>query len=192
MPARIESEDLKRIQVMMIIQMLLTKNMNYNEIAAKLNVDRETVERRMIWAKKANVLVQLEDQIMNDLVPAGMTALKTAMEDGDAETALELFKCLGILKDPRAQKSQQQLVEDDELTRAITEAKEKREQLEATLDGELVGGRTSLAGLLEATTDERQMEPDTKELKETMDKRIDSPEGKINLSPAKENETQNN
>lgn len=186
MPARIESEDLKRLQVMMIVQMLLTKNMNYNEIAAKLNMDRETVERRMIWAKKANILVDLENQMMNELVPSGMKAIKTAMEDGDAETALELFKCLGILKDPRVQKTQVQVQEEDELSKAILEAKEKRELLEGTVDGELIGGRTSLAGLLETTGIEQQVEFIGPTDEKAMDSGSDSAERKVNLAPTEE------
>ena len=82
-----------------------------------------------------------------------MKAIETALEDGDSETALEVLKSVGILKDPKAQKSQVEMQESDELAKAIAETRNEQKLLEDTVDATIVrsDGRSSLAGLLEAS-----------------------------------------
>lgn len=137
--------NLQRLRDMMMIQMKLMGKTNV-AIAKEFNLTTMTVDRSLTRAKKAGLFVQLEQKIMDELIPAGFKALKTAMEDGDAETAMELFKSLGILKDPKAPKTEAEVVEDNELQKAISE---QRTLQETTFDGEVLsGGRNSLAGLL--------------------------------------------
>jgi DNA-binding Lrp family transcriptional regulator len=155
--AGIVNKDLQKIQAMMMIQMKLGQNMSYTEIAKAMNVHPDTVERRFIFAEKAGMFLQLEAQIMSTIVPKAMKAIETALEDGDAETALEVLKSVGVLRDPKAQRSQAQISEDDSLMEAIAGAREVKAIEEGTVDGTIIG-RTGLAGLLEEASDETTKE----------------------------------
>lgn len=70
---------------------------NLNEIAAEFRVSRRTVERTLSWAKKAELIVEIEDKILQELVPAAHSAILAALTDTDnpqeaGKLALELFK----------------------------------------------------------------------------------------------------
>jgi uncharacterized membrane protein len=149
----LHNKDLQKLQAMMMIQMKV-RGMGNKEIAEELNIHPDTVERRLAYANKAGLFIELERQFLQELVPAGMKALKTAMEDGDAETALELFKCLGVLKDPKAPKTTEQINDDNELQKAISEARTVAQIAEGVIDGTVVTGRKSLAGLVEDPTEQ--------------------------------------
>lgn len=144
--------DLKKMQALMMIEMKVGKGMNNEEIAKALSIHPDTVERRLLFAKKAGMFVKVEQQILERLVPKALNALETALEDGDAETAMELMKAIGILPDPKAPKSEAQKADDNELFKAINEIR----QQEDAVDGEIVTGRKSLAGLIDITGNETE------------------------------------
>lgn len=121
------------------------------QIAKELNVSVDTVERRLKFAEKANLLVDMERQLMQELVPAAMKAVKTALEDGDSETAIIVLQSMGILKDPKAPKTQVEQIENDDLVKAIGEVRELKQLDSMTVEGQVIShGRGGLAGLLEA------------------------------------------
>lgn len=155
----IVNKDLQKIQALMMLQMRLGSNMSYKEIAQAMNVHPETVERRMIFAEKAGLFLDLEKEIITKIVPKAMKAIETALEDGDSETALEILKSVGVLRDRKAPKTAKEEADDNELFETITGLREQRAIEEATVVGELVG-RSGLAGLLEATGDAPTETPD--------------------------------
>lgn len=122
------------------------------QIAKEMNVSVDTVERRLKFAEKANLMVDMERQLMQELVPAAMKAVKTALEDGDSETAIIVLQSMGILKDPKAPKTQVEIQENDDLARAIGEAREVKQLDSMTVEGQVISnGRSGLAGLLESS-----------------------------------------
>jgi len=152
----LHNKDLQKIQAMMMVQMRVTGSSNV-EIAKALNMSTDTVERRLKFADKAGLFIEYEQHLLQSLVPKAMKAIETALEDGDAETALEVLRSTGILKDPKAPKTQTEQSENDDLARAIKAARVERELMEGTVDGSYreldngtsVDGRRSLAGLIE-------------------------------------------
>ena len=66
------------------------------EVALEYGVSVDTVERTLSWAKKAELVVQAEDKILNELVPAAHAALAAVLkgenDEVKARTALEIFK----------------------------------------------------------------------------------------------------
>jgi hypothetical protein len=143
-------EQLRRLRAMKVIQMRVMGD-KINQIAATLQVSRDTVERDLKYAEKANLFVDLEHKLLHDLAPAAIVAIKSALDDGDAETAIEVLKSLGIMKDPKAPKTAVESNQSDDLAKAIEAARERRLLEDATHDGEVVRvqlGRTNLAGLL--------------------------------------------
>lgn len=71
-----------------------------SDIAQEFKVSKDTVERSLSFAKRAGLVTQFEDQILQDLVPEAIKAFKKAMENGDTTVALEVFKGTGLLLRP--------------------------------------------------------------------------------------------
>jgi len=151
MGAWIVNKDLQKIQALMMMQMRLGQNMSNKKIAEAMNLNVETVERRFALAEKAGLFLDLEKELITNLVPKAMKAIETALEDGDSETALEILKSVGVLRDRKEAKTQSQERDDNDLFDAITAGREQRALNEASIDATIVG-RGGLAGLLEQTT----------------------------------------
>lgn len=80
---------------------LRIRGKGYRDIAAEFNVSEDTVERTLNYAKRAGLVAQFEDQILQELVPAAIESFKTAMQNGDTQVALEVFKGTGFLLRPQ-------------------------------------------------------------------------------------------
>lgn len=80
---------------------LRIRGQSYKNIATEFNVSEDTVERTLNYAKRAGLVAQFEDQILEELVPAAIENFKTAMQNGDTQVALEVFKGTGLLLRPQ-------------------------------------------------------------------------------------------
>lgn len=58
-------------------------NHSQAQIAAAFNVHPDTVAKTLKWAEKAGLIADVEDKILQELVPAAHKAIKTALEDGE-------------------------------------------------------------------------------------------------------------
>lgn len=67
-------------------------------IGAEFNIQVVHVMNELQWAERQGIVQGFEDQILSELVPASMTALKSAIEAGNTELALEIFKGTGLLR----------------------------------------------------------------------------------------------
>lgn len=91
----LKDPDLRRLRALGMIDMRIRGKTN-KEVAKAFNVSEDTVERTLTWAKKAELVVQAEDKILRELVPAAQTAILAVLQGDDlevkAKTALEIFK----------------------------------------------------------------------------------------------------
>lgn len=76
----------------MMMERKLKGNVSNAVIAKEFNVNPATVERTLSWAKRAGLIVNYEDKILQELMPLAHQALKKALEKGNVEVALELLK----------------------------------------------------------------------------------------------------
>ena len=87
--------DLRRLRALRMIEMRIKGKTNA-EIAQEFGVEDKTVARDLSWAKKAELIVQVEDKILRELVPAAHKAIQDVLSGTDdevkAKTALEIFK----------------------------------------------------------------------------------------------------
>jgi hypothetical protein len=143
----LHNKDLQKLQAMMMIQMKLGKNMSNVQIAKEMGVHYETVASRMKLAEEAGLFLDMKNEMISRILPKAMKAVDTALEDGDSETGLEILRAFGIVRDPRVQKTSQEVQEDTALQEAINEVREQRALDSATIDGAIIG-RGGLAGLL--------------------------------------------
>lgn len=142
--------------------------MSMQQIADHLNIHRDTVERRLQYAKKAGLFLDFERQVIETLIPKAIEAVKTALEDGDAETGLEILKAMNVIPDNSVPKTVQQQNDSDDLAKAIEEARKEQAALEGTVDAEIIGGRSPFAGLLEAGGDQSEVDSIEQAGKETV------------------------
>lgn len=108
------------------------------EIAEKFQVSKKTVERTLTYAKRAGLIVEESDRILEDMVPLARGVLIQALQDGDVTVALEVYKGTGLFG--AKGKTHGVNTDDDELLRHIERLRRQAAELEATTEGELVNG----------------------------------------------------
>lgn len=158
---------LKRIRAMAILKDRIN-GMSLQEVADKYRVGLVTVQRTLSWAKRASLLVEVEDMVLQDFVPEAATVLlqtiraktQPPVKDGDpvapfvplptpeaVRVALEVWKGTGVLRKPGS-KSPSNPVGDsgDDLAKHIQSLRARAALDEATHDGELLGTGESDSG----------------------------------------------
>ena len=96
--ALIRDPDEKRLRALMMLQYRLQHSATYVEIGKKFNLSAESVKNNLTWARKAGLVADAEDKILQELVPAAHKALLAALAKDDktaAHAAIEIFK--GVL-----------------------------------------------------------------------------------------------
>lgn len=83
----------------MMVRFKVTTGASIPEVAKEFGVSDATVERVLSFAKKAGLVAQMEDQILQELLPAAKTAVKLGLEDTDnvqeaAKLGMDLMKAL--------------------------------------------------------------------------------------------------
>lgn len=113
-----------KARALLIMQKQVMEGKTQTEIARELNIHPETVKRTLQRARQANVFVEYEDRLFDELLPLAHEAVKTALADGDAQIGLEILKGTNVLKKQGAQGQAAQQEEDD-LYAAIRQAREQ-------------------------------------------------------------------
>lgn len=113
------------------------------EVAKEFGVSTQTVIRTLSWAKKAELMVEAEDKILSELVPAAHKALIRALEGEDSEVAsdraLEIFKAvLPSFQKKGANPSGGSSESNSDLATHIAQLRERAALRDNTTDGELV------------------------------------------------------
>lgn len=93
------AEDVRRYRALLMLQEKVMGKRNA-DVAAKFNVSLLTVERELKWGREKGVLQNHIDKVMTELVPKAMSAIQVALENNDANVALEILKGMNILKKP--------------------------------------------------------------------------------------------
>lgn len=106
------------------------------EIAKQFGVSIDTTRRALSLAAKGNLLVDFEDRLHQELLPAAHQAVLAALAEGNAKIGLEILKGTGVLKTQHL-KTQAQQVEDDALGAYILSKRAHTALEEATIDADL-------------------------------------------------------
>lgn len=127
-----------QIKKLRAIAMVRDKVMGFNkqELAEKYRVSETTVERTLTYARRANIIVEEMDNILQDMVPLARGVLIDALKDGDRSVALEVFKGTGLLGNKG--KPSGANADDDELLRSMHEIRQRAQLLAETTEGQLL------------------------------------------------------
>lgn len=75
--------------------------MSLAQIGAEFHMEAKNVTKEINWAQRQGLVDRFEDQILSELVPSAIGALKTAMTNGDSNAALEVLKGVGLFRKDR-------------------------------------------------------------------------------------------
>jgi hypothetical protein len=132
----LQAYEFKKLRALKMIEARVMQGKSVGQIAKDFNVHPDTVTRTLSWAKKADILGQYEDKIVNELIPLAHDAIKTALIDGDAKVAVEIFKGMRLLRTgaetPASKKA------DDDLAAYIAAKRDHAELQENTILAEIV------------------------------------------------------
>ncbi len=128
---------MKRLRFLKMLDLKIRGHGN-KEIAREFNLSLKTVERTLTWGKRADLITQEEDHILETLLPLARSAIKGALEAGDAKVALDIYKGTGILSKNKAKAPPGAADPQAELARHIAQKRAAAQLLEDTVDGELV------------------------------------------------------
>ena len=136
-PHRMALRDPKQRQAraLKMLEMKMMAGKTDAEVAKAFGVNPATVQKAMSLARKGDLVVSFEDKLMNELLPLAHEAMKTALTDGNAKIALEVFKGAGIIR-PHTGATQPQLRADQDLAAYITRKRHHALLEEQTIDAE--------------------------------------------------------
>lgn len=170
----LKSPDQRRIRALEVLKRKVLQNQSIETIAKALNVSHDTIERDILYARKANLLKKLEDQMVNELFPKAFKRLMREMDkpEGDLKLAKDLMYSLGVMLKPATrQQTEASQVEEESLAAwvqasRITDAQDQLEKAN-TVEGELVdsagispGDLDRIAGYLETSAGRADGDPD--------------------------------
>lgn len=110
---QVKLEELKKVRALTIINKIANEGKTHGQVAKEMGISTDTVARTLAWARTAQIFVEFEQRLYNELLPLAHAAVKGALEDGDAQIGLEILKGTQVLKKPGAQGQRAQQEEDD-------------------------------------------------------------------------------
>lgn len=133
----IKDEAMRKVRVKVWIKERVN-GLTIDQIAEKYNVHPMTVRRNLSWAKQMDIFMELEDKMMDELMPMAHESLKRALvNEEDGQVALELYKGKNLLKKPGQKITVDQGQTGDDLASYISRLGDMDEDDEWT-DGELI------------------------------------------------------
>lgn len=88
----------KKLRAMEIVKRHIVQGEKLKDIARDMRVSQDTVQRSLDWARKANLFVEYEQRLFDELLPLAHEAVKLALQDGDAQVALKILEGTNVLK----------------------------------------------------------------------------------------------
>lgn len=102
----------KKLRAMQLVQKTVLGGQSIASAAKDMGISHDTAERTLAWARKANLFVEYEQRLYDDLLPLAHDAIKLALQDGDAQVALKIMEAVGLgpsrLKQTKAQEEDQE------------------------------------------------------------------------------------
>ena len=116
---------------------------SHKQLAEEFGVSELTVARTLSWAKKAELVVEAEDKILRDLVPAAHRAIESVLagvnDEVKAKTALEIFKAtipsFGKAKNPTGASS---AGTESDLSSYVSKLRDTAALADSTVDGDIL------------------------------------------------------
>ncbi len=129
------SPELKRLRAISMLRERV-RGMTTTEIAESHRVSQKTVERTLTYARRAGIIVEESDKILEEMVPLARGVLIQALREGDVTVALKVYEGTGLLGNkgkPSGANS-----DDNELLKHMEALRQRAQELADTSEGELL------------------------------------------------------
>lgn len=162
----LKDPEMKKLRALKLIEAKVTENLTTKELAERFHISMDTVDRTLSWAKRADIFANYEDKIIQELIPLAHEAIKSALIDGNAKIAVQVFKGLNLLKtNAPTPSSPTQRVYDDDLAGYIAKKRDLAQLRESAINGEIIPPEHPFQ--LEAASDDRAGEDELSSSLET-------------------------
>jgi hypothetical protein len=137
----VHDPELKRLRAIAMMRARIAGN-SINRVAEMFQVSDATVERVLSYAKRAGLLVEHGDTILQRMVPLAESAIIDVLKDKEvdkvekAKIALKLYEGTGLLGNKGAPAGVNS--GDSELASAMRELREKAKLQEQTIEGQIL------------------------------------------------------
>lgn len=88
----------QRIRASELVRKVYIEGKSHVQAGKEMGISHDTVERSLAWARAANLFVEHEQKVFTELLPLAHEAAKLALQDGNAQVALEILKGTNVLK----------------------------------------------------------------------------------------------
>lgn len=135
--------ELKRLRAIRMMEARAAGH-SIREVAEMFRVSDDTVQRTLTYARRAGILVEHSDTILQRMVPLAETAIIDALKSTEvdilskAQLGMKLYEGVGLLGNKG--KPSGALDGDNDLAKAMQELRQKAELYANTTEGELVSG----------------------------------------------------
>lgn len=98
--AIIQNSQLRQLRDLKILERKITSGLSNKELAKEFGIYHKTVKNALSRIARSELAQKFEDQLLTELGPLAMNALKGALQAGNEQVALEVLKGIGVLKKP--------------------------------------------------------------------------------------------
>lgn len=99
----------KKLRAAEIVRKTVLEGKSKMLVAKEMGISHDTLTRTMQWAEGAQLFVEYEKRLYDELLPLAHNAVKMALEDGDAQVGLKILEGIRLLnKNAPASKAQQE------------------------------------------------------------------------------------
>jgi predicted DNA-binding protein (UPF0251 family) len=141
----VHSSDVKKLRALEMMRLQAFEGLTYIQIAERLKVSEKTVERTLTWGRRANLFIEAKDRVLQELVDPAISRARaelinadgTPNMDGDPNVAIKLLEGIGIIGTKRPDEGDRDS-EGRSLADYIAEKRKRAQELEETVDGQLI------------------------------------------------------
>lgn len=95
--AKLDDPEMRRLRGLMMLEFKLRNNATNVQVGKEFNMSEKSVNQTFSWMRKAGLIAQAEDKVLQELVPLAHNALKAALTQTDdlelaSQRAIDVFK----------------------------------------------------------------------------------------------------
>jgi hypothetical protein len=151
--AKLDDPEMRRLRGLMMLEFKLRNNATNAQVGKEFNMSEKSVNQTFSWMRKAGLIAQAEDKVLQELVPLAHNALKAALTQTDdlelaSQRAIDIFKGMlpAFSKKPTVTKDAPQ---GGDLSSYIDELRKGElsdsESADRAIEGEVVGALPAAA-----------------------------------------------
>lgn len=86
----------KKLRAIKLINETVLGGKTIKQASKEMGISEDTAQKTMQWARTANLFVDYENRLYDELLPLAHEAIKLALQDGDAQVALKIMDNVGL------------------------------------------------------------------------------------------------